>query len=73
MQIIESVLKIRDIYFTFTEAQKQDFVSSNPSLLLDMLELEEQLVYFGIISPGEIERLIRDKKVNNSNRRIGSL
>jgi len=73
MEVIESTLKIRDIYFTLTEAQKQDFISSNPSLMLDMLELEEQLVYFGIISPGEIERLIRDKKVNNSHRRVGSL
>lgn len=52
--LASSILKMRDDYFTLTGAQKNRFVLENPSLLVDLLELEESFLELGIIDIEDI-------------------
>ena len=73
VKFCESILRLRKIYFTLTRAQKKKFIGQNTNIMLDMLELEEQLIGFGIISPGERDRRLRHVQIPQGSWRLGPM
>ena len=53
-KILDAVCQLRDYYMKLQENEKQVFIKKNPSLLIDFLEFEEQLIELGIIMPKDV-------------------
>jgi hypothetical protein len=71
--VIDAILQLRENYIKLTEIQKKQFLGNNRSLIVDLLELEEEMIAFGIISPGEIEKILRGEEISKDYKRIGPL
>lgn len=53
-KILDAISQLRSYYIRLQEEEKQAFIQQNPSLLLDFLEFEEQLITLGVIMPKDV-------------------
>jgi len=54
IELAKAILAIRDQYYKLTQSQKEEFILRNKLLNNELLELEEQLIEAGFISPMDI-------------------
>jgi len=73
VKISESVMELRDLYLRLGDLQKKEFVYSNISIIIDLIEIEQLLLELGIITPMDIKHLDRNNKILTGANRIGPL